>query len=122
MTPAIIGLNPERRRPVPLEGKYLLCLFTILILTLIDGTMTILLIARGAWEANPVMRYALAVSPQFFLLFKYFLTAPGIMFLVMNGHRRIFKGLFRLETFAGLFVLLYEALIIYEVVLYQLLK
>jgi hypothetical protein len=104
------------------ERKYVLCLFIVLVFCIVDGTMTISLIERGAWEANPLMRYALSVSHEFFFLIKYFLTAGGLMYLMVNGERRVFGGLLTLEEVVWGVLVLYEGLVIYEVVAYYLTK
>jgi hypothetical protein len=104
------------------QPKYVFCLFIVLILCLVDGAMTITLIQRGAWEVNPVMRFALSVSHEFFFILKYFLTAGGLIFLLKNGEMRIFKGLVSLEEIAGGLVLFYEGLIIYEITIYHFFK
>ena len=98
------------------------CLFVVLILSLADGTMTIFLVKRGAWEANPVMRYALSISYEFFFFLKYFLTAGGLLFLLQYGNKRIFKGLLSLEEITVGIVLFYEGLVIYEITIYHLFK
>jgi hypothetical protein len=105
-----------------IKGEFLFYLFITLILCLIDGTMTIFLVERGAWEANPLMRYALAKSHVFFLLLKYFLTAVGIMFLLFKGHIRIFNRFFSLKEIAGGFILFYQGLVIYEINIYHIMK
>ena len=104
------------------QPKYVFCLFIVLILCLVDGTMTITLIQRGAWEVNPVMRFALSVSHEFFFIVKYFLTAGGLLFLLKNGEMRIFNGLLSLEEIAGGLVLFYEGLVIYEITIYHFFK
>ena len=105
-----------------LEGKYLFCLFVILVLCLVDGTLTIFLVERGAWEANPLMRYALSVSYELFFFLKYFLTAGGLLFLLWNGKKRVFGGVFSLEEIAGGMVLFYEGLVIYEITVYHVIR
>jgi len=112
----------SKYHPSFFEGKYIFCLFILLILCLVDGTMTIFLVEKGAWEANPVMRFALSVNYEFFFSLKYFLTASGLLFLLRNGDRKILKGLFSLEEIAGSLVLFYEGLIIYEITIYHLAK
>jgi len=102
--------------------KYVLYLLLLLILCIMDGTLTILLINMGAWEANPVMRHALSISREFFLVSKYVLTSAGLLFLLINGERKVFGGRCSLEEIAGLFIIFYEGLIIYEITLYMLLK
>ena len=104
------------------EGKYTLCLFIVLIFSLVDGTMTLILLEMGAWEANPVMRYALTVSHEFFFLLKYFLTAGGLLFLLANGKRRIFRGRISLEEIAAGLVIFYEGLVIYEITILHIFK
>ncbi len=104
------------------ETKYIICMFIVLILSLVDGTMTIFLVGKGAWEANPFMRYALEVSHEFFFFTKYFLTASGLLFLLMNGNRRVFFGILSLEEIAGGLVLFYEGLIIYEITIFHLVR
>jgi len=112
--------TPTKSQPAFFEAKYVLCLFIILILCLVDGTMTIYLIGRGAREVNPVMKAALSVSNGFFLFMKYFLTASGVFYLLLHGRRRIFKGLVSMEEIAGSLVLFYEGLVIYEITIYHL--
>lgn len=104
------------------ERKYVICLFIVLVFCVVDGTMTISLIERGAWEANPLMRYALSVSHEFFFLLKYFLTAGGLMYLMINGERRVFGGSLSLEEVIWGVLVLYQGLVIYEVVAYYLTK
>lgn len=108
----------EDSSPV-LESKYVVCLFVILFFCLVDGAMTLVLVGRGAWEANPVMRYALSVSDGFFILLKYALTAGGLLYLFVNGRMRIFRGKLRIEEIAIGIVLLYETLVIYEVTIFH---
>jgi hydrogenase expression/formation protein HypC len=76
----------------------------------------------GAWEANPLMRQALSMGHEFFFFSKYFLTASGLLFLLTNAEKRIFKGIFSLEEIITAVVLFYEGLVIYEVTLYYLYK
>ena len=90
------------------KTKYLIYLLLLLVLCLLDGTMTILLIEKGAWEANPIMRMALTVSHEFFFLLKYFITAAGLFFLLYNGNKVVFNGFCKLEEIAGLFIVFYE--------------
>ena len=81
--------------------------------------MTIKLIANGAWEANPIMRGALEVSREFFILIKYFITSFSLLYLLINGDVKVF-GLCKVEEIAGLFIIFYEGLVIYEIALYYL--
>lgn len=102
--------------------KYAVTLFMTLILCLVDGGLTIFLVNRGAWEANPLMRHALSVSHEYFIILKYFLTAGGFLFLMHHGRRRIFRGIMTLEELAGGILLFYAGLVIYEITIYHIVK
>ncbi|HEX9933840.1 MAG TPA: DUF5658 family protein [bacterium] len=110
------------KRPDFFESKYVFALFVTLLLTITDGLLTIILVQKGAWEANPVMRMALSISGEFFIFLKFFLTAGGLLFLLRNGNRRVFGGLFSLEEIAAGIVLFYEGLIIYEITIYHIVR
>lgn len=103
-----------------IDVKFTVYVFLTLFLCLIDAVMTMALLRLGAWEANPVMRYALEMGPVFFIFAKYFLTASGLIFLIRNSQIRIFNDLVSLEEIAAALILFYEGLIIYEVTIYQL--
>ncbi len=109
-------------KPTFFEKKYVLCLFVTLILTLVDGTMTIYLLELGAWEVNPFMRQALSLGYEFFFFSKYFLTAGGLLLLLLNADSRILKGMISLEEIGASVVLFYEGLVIYEIAIYHIFK
>jgi membrane-anchored protein YejM (alkaline phosphatase superfamily) len=109
-------------RKKSLSWKYVFALFVTLVLCILDACLTIFLIGRGAWEANPLMRYTLSVSYEYFLLSKYFLTAFGLLFLFLNGKKKVFGGLLMVEEIAGGIVLFYEGLVIYEIAIYHIIR
>ena len=65
------------------EPSLLFSVLTILCLSLVDGTLTLLLVEKGATELNPVMQYYLALGPKSFLLAKYGITALALFILVV---------------------------------------
>ncbi len=65
------------------EPSLLLSVLAILCLSLVDGTLTLLLVSQGAVELNPVMRYYLTLGPKTFLLAKYGITALAVFILVV---------------------------------------
>jgi len=71
----------------------------ILFLSVVDATLTIVLINHGAYEVNPIMAYCLDVGPYTFLSIKYSLTCMGLILLLML--RNIFMR--PLGIFAGSF-------------------
>ena len=118
------ALRPDDKAPRNkgrfFSGKNLFVLFTVLLLSLADGMLTMSLLEKGAWEANPIMRFALSVSREFFLILKYFLTASGVLFLLRFGDKKVFSERISLEEIAGLFIVFYEGLVIYEITLWHL--
>jgi hypothetical protein len=109
-------------KPTFFEKKYILCLFITLILSLVDGTMTIYLLELGAWEVNPFMRQALSLGHEVFFFSKYFLTAGGLLLLLINADKRILRGMLSLEEISASIILFYEGLIIYEITIYHIFK
>ncbi|MBT8345810.1 MAG: hypothetical protein KJO28_05850 [Desulfofustis sp.] len=65
------------------DSSLLYSVLTILCLSLVDGTLTLLLVERGAVELNPVMQYYLTLGPKNFLLAKYGITALALFILVV---------------------------------------
>ena len=55
-------------------------------------------------------------------VFLIFLTAGGLLFLLWNGKKRVFGGVFSLEEIAGGMVLFYEGLVIYEITVYHVIR
>jgi hypothetical protein len=115
-------LEQSEARKTSLSWKYVFALFVTLILCILYACLTIFLVERGAWEANPLMRYALSVSYEYFIFSKYFLTAFGLLFLFLNGKKKIFGGLLMVEEIAGGIVLFYEGLVIYEIAIYYIIQ
>lgn len=56
---------------------------TVMALSLLDAVLTLTLIAQGAHELNPVMRYYLTHGPRVFLLVKYGMTALSVLIIVV---------------------------------------
>lgn len=100
------------RYPRPL----LIAIVAVLSLSLLDALLTLILIAQGATELNPVMNYFLSHGPQIFLLVKYTLTVFSVMIIVIakepiKSRYRVSTGI--LHVFAGFFV----GVVIWEVYL-----
>ena len=52
-------------------------------LSIVDGFLTLLLMSRGAYEVNPIMTYALSVSPSAFVASKYVLACISALIVLM---------------------------------------
>ncbi len=91
----------------------------LLVLTLVDGMITVALLERGFEEANPLMRFLLNRSTGAFFIGKYVLTAAFLpVALVMNQYR-LFGTRFRVGHFIPIVALLYLILIVYQLVLWN---
>jgi hypothetical protein len=85
----------------------------IVLLSCIDAFLTLMLIDRGAYEANPLMAPLVASSPLAFTLVKVGLTGGGVVILTVVARMRVFR---RIPISALLYLLLaaYALLITYE--------
>ena len=89
----------------------------ILILSVSDAVFTLKLISRGAEEVNPIMDFFLQLGPVIFLGVKYFLTVGSLLcFLILKNHYFL-MGRISVKTLIGSILILYLALIGYEITL-----
>lgn len=66
-------------------GAWILAAFVAVVgLSLLDAWYTLDLLKRGATEANPVMRAALDISDQAFVVIKTVITVAGAGFLCLH--------------------------------------
>ena len=86
----------------------------ILCLCIADGVLTVVLIANGAIEANPVMALFVPHSLGWFAAVKLTFTTLGIMILVACSRMRLFRTVPG-ETLLYAILACYVALVIYEV-------
>ena len=91
----------------------LLWILLLLVFSFADGLITLELIDAGCVEVNPVMRLSLSHGPECFLTVKYLLTAIGLPILVLFGVR------YRVGFLISTIVMLYAALIVYQLNLLQ---
>jgi Domain of unknown function (DUF5658) len=96
------------------EPRWLAVAMVILLLSVTDAVLTLALLQRGAFEANPLMAVFLTQDPDLFVAFKIGLTAGGVVLLTLVAKVRAFG---RLPVSAILYTVLagYAALIAYEV-------
>ena len=89
----------------------------LLLLTVIDGAVTLVLLGAGCEEINPAMGYLLRQGPTQFLLGKYLLTTAGLPFLLVFRHFPLFGTRFRVGYLLPVFVGLYLVLLGYQLAL-----
>lgn len=90
------------RYPRPL----LVAIIGVLGLSLLDGLLTLILIAQGATEINPIMNYFLSHGAEVFLLAKYSFTVLSVGIIVIakepiKSRYRVSTGI--LHVFAAFF-------------------
>ena len=97
------------RYPRPL----LMAIIVVLCLSLLDGLLTLFLIAQGATELNPVMNYFLSHGEKEFLLAKYSLTVLSVIIIVIA--REPISMRYRVSTgILHLFAAFFGAVVIWE--------
>lgn len=71
--------------------RLLLTILALLLLSVIDATLTLYLLSQGAVELNPVMDWLIRFNPQLFILVKLGLTGFGAVVLLGHFNFRIFR-------------------------------
>ena len=84
-----------------------------LIMCVADALLTITLLQRGAYEANPVMEPLVHGSPLAFAIIKFGLTASGLVVLILLARARLFRNVPVAFILYGV-LFAYAALIGYE--------
>jgi hypothetical protein len=116
-----VFFHPARRRGYRREGdetrhpivdrhgpRLFIAILALLMLTLLDGLLTLVLIDSHRDEANPVMARLIAHHGAFgFVLGKYALTAACVPPLVIWKSRRLFGTPLRVKHLVPVFVGLY---------------
>lgn len=84
-----------------------------LLLSSADAFLTLVLLQRGATEANPFMEPLVGGSPLLFTIVKFGLTSGGITFLILLAQARVF-GRIPVSFILYAVLFLYTALVAYE--------
>jgi hypothetical protein len=103
--------DAERHAVVDRHGPLMRTLVVaILLLTILDGLLTLLLIDSHHDEANPLMAQLLARGAIWFVFGKFALTALCLPPLLIWKNHRLFGTPFRVKYLIPLIVVLYLAL------------
>ena len=86
-----------------------------MIFSCLDAFMTLQLLERGMYEANPVMRAVMGQGTTAFAVSKMLLTGTSILILVFLAKAR-FMNRFRTGLFLTIFFSFYACLVCYEFV------
>lgn len=85
----------------------------MLVLSVVDGLLTVTLMTDGAQEANPLLKFVLDEHPRLFAVTKIALTGAGVVLLVVMARATLFK-LARAKALLQALVAAYAALVVYE--------
>jgi Domain of unknown function (DUF5658) len=85
----------------------------ILVLCVCDGVLTVMLLADGAIELNPIMAKFVPHALGWFAAIKLSLTSVGAMVLVVCSRMKLFRAIPG-EVFLGLVFAGYLVLVLYE--------
>jgi hypothetical protein len=118
------GRRLRVRRKAERQGSYYLDQFdaftlavivAVLGLTLVDGVLTIELLDTNSEECNPLMGHLLTRGYAAFFVAKYLLTAAGLTFFLVYKNYPMFGTRFRVGFLFHVFLVLYLALVAYQV-------
>ena len=121
------AFNPRRRRIRREEDRdhtfldrhpthLLVVCAIILVLSLLDGLLTVHLVQNGAKELNPLMAYLLSNDPILFALAKIILTVVGVVTLIVTAHMQIFR-LVKASSVLYFFLFVHVVLVLYQATL-----
>jgi hypothetical protein len=118
------GRRAAVRRAEERQGTYfvdrsprrlLALILLLMVLSLVDGLLTLRLVESGAEEVNPLLRALLDRGPQSFLMGKLTLTALGLPVLLVYRNQRLFGTRIRAGSTLHVFVVLFLVLLAYQV-------
>jgi hypothetical protein len=87
----------------------------VLGLTLVDGVLTLELLDTNSEECNPLMGHLLTRGQVVFFVAKYLLTASGLTFFLVFKNYAMFGTRFRVGFMSPIVLVLYLALVAYQV-------
>ena len=90
---------------------------TILMLSVVDGFLTLHLLNMGAEEINPVMRYFLQLGAMPFFLAKYSMSAIALTCLLIHKNYYLLHTHIKTEAVFTAVSFLYGVLVAYELIL-----
>ncbi|MGA2936173.1 MAG: DUF5658 family protein [Syntrophobacteraceae bacterium] len=92
-------------------------LLSALVLSIADAFLTLMLVGEDIQELNPVMDFFLKIGPFQFIMIKWFLTAFGLITLLVLKNYYLWQGRVRTVVVLALLPFLYLALVSYEILM-----
>ena len=97
--------------------KILAAILLIILLSILDATLTLFLISHGATEINPVMAYFLDYGPLAFFGAKYLFTCSSLVFILLNTNSYLFRTKVRAKILFVWFAIPFALVINWELYL-----
>ncbi|MCU0558816.1 MAG: DUF5658 family protein [Desulfobacterales bacterium] len=95
------------------------CIAALLVLSFLDGFMTLYLLEHDMYEVNPVMAFCLSLGPWFFLYSKFLLTCFGAMCLLVVNNNQVFNDRIKVKDIFPAILLLYFLVMAWHSYLYS---
>ncbi len=92
-------------------------IIAVLLLSVIDATLTLYLIRNGATEVNPIMEYFLKYGPLPFLAAKYLLTTASMILLLMHKDAHLFGTKIRAKFLYIIVFIVFASVVLRELYL-----
>jgi len=92
-------------------------LLVTLVLSIVDAFLTLRLVGGGVRELNPVMDCFLRLGPFPFIMAKWFMTAFGLITLLILKNYYIWQGRIRAVVVLAIIPFLYLLLVGYEILM-----
>ncbi|MGA2400307.1 MAG: DUF5658 family protein [Syntrophobacteraceae bacterium] len=90
-------------------------LLSTLVLSIVDAFLTLNLVGGDIYELNPVMGFFLKLGPLQFIFVKWFLSALGLITLLVLKNYYLWQGRVKVVAVLAIFPFLYLALVSYEI-------
>ncbi|MGE5257896.1 MAG: DUF5658 family protein [Hyphomicrobiales bacterium] len=97
--------------------KLFISIVGILLLSLLDGLLTLYLIEHGSAEINPVMDYFLKKGPLIFAIAKYVLTSLAVVIFVVVANSVLPRSNFRAQKLFPYALLAFGSVVVWEIML-----
>lgn len=97
--------------------KLFISVIGILVLSVLDGLLTLYLIEHGSTEMNPVMDYFLKKGPFIFAIAKYVLTSLAVVIFVVVANCVLPRSNFRAQKLFPYALLAFGSVIVWEIML-----
>ncbi len=92
-------------------------IISVVLLSVIDATLTLYLIRNGAAEINPIMEYFLKYGPLPFLSAKYLLTTASMILLLIHKNVYLFRTKVRAKFLFIIIFVVFASVVLWELYL-----